>query len=140
MDGLRPNMTTFITASLFSKTNKDALWLEVCECGGAWSILSVNLLSVMRDFFFLILLCMGLPPAGLVAPICDLVLLCENTCLLFATPATRHKCVASQMCTTILLTLIWSPSGCLRSRHQGRDLVCILMQRFPHDNIVDVRG
>ena len=31
MDGLHPFTSILITASLSSKTNKDALWLEMCE-------------------------------------------------------------------------------------------------------------
>ena len=38
-------------------------------------------------------------------------------------------------CTTFSLTLIWSRSGHLQSRPE-RDLLCIVMQSFPHDNVV----
>ena len=45
MDGLRPFKILLITASLSSKTKRDARWLELCAYGGTQSMLSVNLLS-----------------------------------------------------------------------------------------------
>ena len=45
-------MIILITASLFTEANKDALGLEMCEFGRTKSMLSVNLLSAMREFVF----------------------------------------------------------------------------------------
>ena len=47
MDGPQPFMIILITASLSSKTNKDALRLEICVFGKKLIKLSVNLLSAM---------------------------------------------------------------------------------------------
>ena len=59
-DGLRPFMIILITTSYYSKPNKAALWLEMCEFGRIDSILSVSILSAMRDFvLWRLMLCMS---------------------------------------------------------------------------------
>ena len=63
MDGLLPLLIIWITASWCSKSHKEALRLEMCEYGGTYSMLSVNLLSDMKVFVFLGLLCKKFLPA-----------------------------------------------------------------------------
>ena len=63
MDGFLPLLIILITASLSSKSHKEALRLEMCVYGGTQRMLSVNLLSDMKVFVFLGLSCKKFLPA-----------------------------------------------------------------------------
>ena len=161
MDGLRPLMIILITASLSSKTNKDACLLERWAFGGAWSILSVNLLSNMRDVVFLGLvlrtrflsvgscstsvtmshkLRAGIPsnlgPASHEL-ISASVLLCETAVCFLQVQLIGTNVRLPKMHDIPRDLDFLSQSGHLQNRRPGgKDLACIPMQCFPHDNLV----
>ena len=111
---VRPLMILLITASPSSKTKKDMPVSQSCAFGGTLSILSVHLLSAMRDFVFLsLVLRMGSLPArgsntsiamshklseripSNLSPASNEIISACVTQLFDASPAYRYECVAS---------------------------------------------